>query len=217
MHRHDLPAATQDYQPVETYDLVGGALCFDFANTASGRLVGPFRERLVDYDDLLVWSRRTGLLSEGQAAELAAEAARRLEAAEAVIERARALREGIHRIFSALVADESPLAADVAALNAALAEAGRHRRVTGGPEGWTWTWARGEEPLAWPLHPVAQSAAEVLTEGEVARVKQCASEECAWLFYDVSRNRSRRWCEMKDCGNKAKQREFRRRAASGGG
>jgi predicted RNA-binding Zn ribbon-like protein len=216
MRDDEATSAEQDYEPIETVDLVGGALCFDFCNTANGRGSGRLRERLVDYDDLLVWSRRTGLLSEAQARELSAEAARRPEAALAVMEDGRKLREAIHGVFSALALGETPPPAAVGSLNEALAEAGRHRRVTAGSDGWSWTWDRGEEPLAWPLYPVAHSAGEVLTEGEVARVKECGGEECDWLFYDVSRNRSRRWCEMKECGNKAKQREFRRRTATRG-
>ena len=216
MDDRSVTSPEQDFEPIETFQLVGGALCFDFCNTASGRDEGLLRERLVGYNDLLVWSRRTGLLGEEQAEELAAEAVRRPAAAEAVLAEARALREAIYRIFAALAAGEEAPAEDVSRLNEALAEAGRHRRVAAGSDGWSWTWGRGEEPLAWPLHPVAQSAGEVLTDGEVARVKQCGSESCDWLFYDVSRNRSRRWCEMKDCGNKAKQREFRRRTAARG-
>ncbi|MGH7448040.1 MAG: CGNR zinc finger domain-containing protein, partial [Longimicrobiales bacterium] len=43
-------------------------------------------------------------------------------------------------------------------------------------------------------------------DGELDRVKLCGNDACAWLFIDVSRNRSRRWCDMKDCGNRAKAR-----------
>lgn len=208
---------SDSYEPVETVDLVGGALCFDFTNTASARTVGPLHERLVDYEDLLVWSVRVGLLNEAQAAELATEAAARPGDAAAVVGQAHRLRETIYRVFSAVAAGDTPAAVDMKALNAQLAEAGRHRRVVADEGGWSWTWERGEEPLEWPLHPVVQSAGEVLTDGEVVRVKECASDDCTWLFYDVSKNRSRRWCEMKDCGNKAKQRQYRRRAASRGG
>ncbi|NMB90574.1 MAG: hypothetical protein GYA17_19605 [Chloroflexi bacterium] len=67
------------------------------------------------------------------------------------------------------------------------------------------------------LGPVAQSAAELLTSPESDRVRQCAAEDgCGWLFYDTSRNRSRRWCDMGTCGNKAKaQRHYRRMRAAG--
>ena len=65
------------------------------------------------------------------------------------------------------------------------------------------------------LRPVALDAAELL-EHEVSsgRVGVCEEREvgrCAWLFLDTSRNHSRRYCSMKDCGNRAKQRRHYRR------
>jgi predicted RNA-binding Zn ribbon-like protein len=47
--------------------------------------------------------------------------------------------------------------------------------------------------------------------GEWARLKVCAADDCRWAFYDRSRNRSRSWCAMKVCGNRAKTRTYRAR------
>ncbi|MGH7505429.1 MAG: ABATE domain-containing protein, partial [Longimicrobiales bacterium] len=90
------PQPQPQFEPIEMVELVGGALCFDFVNTGSRRRRGPFRERLVDYEDLIVWSRRVGLLDDQRAAALEAEAARRRRDAERVLEDARALREAIY-------------------------------------------------------------------------------------------------------------------------
>jgi len=49
-------------------------------------------------------------------------------------------------------------------------------------------------------------------EGEWKRLKACAAEDCHWAFYDKSRNRSRTWCSMEVCGNRAKARSYRARA-----
>jgi len=44
-------------------------------------------------------------------------------------------------------------------------------------------------------------------------VGQCADEQgCGWLFVDTSKNRRRRWCDINDCGNRAKQRRYQQRA-----
>jgi predicted RNA-binding Zn ribbon-like protein len=211
--------ATEELEPVETVDMVGGALCLDFVNTGGGRRHGPFSERLQDYEDLVVWARRAGLVESTDAAALQEAATRRPAAAAAVLDDARTLREAIYRIFSARGQDLPPPASDVDELNRALADAGRHRRVARGERGWEWTWERGEEALGWLIWPIAQSAAELLTEADPARIKECGSDNCNWLFYDVSKNRSRRWCEMKECGNRAKQRRHRSRTsgAAGGG
>lgn len=76
------------------------------------------------------------------------------------------------------------------------------------------------EPLARPLWPIAWSATELLTTGDPSRVKVCpgvpdAPIACAWLFYDATKNRSRHWCSMEDCGavTKARRQTGRRRAA----
>lgn len=47
------------------------------------------------------------------------------------------------------------------------------------------------------------------------RLKACADEECQWAFYDSSRNRSRTWCSMEVCGNRAKTRAYRARHSDG--
>jgi predicted RNA-binding Zn ribbon-like protein len=56
------------------------------------------------------------------------------------------------------------------------------------------------------LWPVARSAADLLTSQEQSRVRECAASDCGWLFLDLSRNRSRRWCDMETCGNRTKAR-----------
>ena len=70
------------------------------------------------------------------------------------------------------------------------------------------------DALERPLWPIALNAVELATSSGVTRVKECASDNCNWLFLDVSKNRSRRWCDMKDCGNRAKARRHRARSRS---
>lgn len=47
------------------------------------------------------------------------------------------------------------------------------------------------------------------------RLKACLADECQWAFFDTSRNRSRTWCSMDECGNKVKTRRYRSRKATG--
>jgi predicted RNA-binding Zn ribbon-like protein len=58
---------------------------------------------------------------------------------------------------------------------------------------------------------IADSAAEMLTTGDLSRLKQCPGDDCGWLFEDTSKNRRRQWCDMQACGNLAKVRRFRSR------
>jgi predicted RNA-binding Zn ribbon-like protein len=58
------------------------------------------------------------------------------------------------------------------------------------------------------LEPVIQSAADLLISGNLDRLKRCSNPMCGWLYYDTSKNNSRRWCCMKTCGNRAKANKF---------
>jgi predicted RNA-binding Zn ribbon-like protein len=52
-------------------------------------------------------------------------------------------------------------------------------------------------------------------DGTWDRLKACANDECQWAFYDRSRNHSRHWCSMAECGNRAKARVHYDRAKRG--
>ncbi|MBI4413448.1 MAG: CGNR zinc finger domain-containing protein, partial [candidate division NC10 bacterium] len=80
-----------------------------------------------------------------------------------------------------------------------------------------WRWTGDGQRLDRMLWAVTRSAADLLTSGELAAVRECEAETCAWLFMDRSRNRSRRWCDMKACGNRAKARRHYERKKAGHG
>jgi predicted RNA-binding Zn ribbon-like protein len=200
-----------------TFELSGGALCLDFANTWGDR-ERPEEERLRSYPDLLAFALQTGTLTADEAARLAGRAGREPGEAAAALARAVELREALYRIFSAGAAEAAgatgrgPEAADLERLNAALPEALSHLRLEPRGRELVWAWAAADDPLEAPLWPVVRSAAELLTAEERRRVRECGGGACTWLFLDHSRNRSRRWCSMETCGNRAKaRRHYRRR------
>jgi predicted RNA-binding Zn ribbon-like protein len=190
---------------MDDLDLVGGHVALDFAN--SGSLdAGPASERLGSYPDLVTFAVRTGLIGPGRARELLAEAERRPEDAAVVLERARALRAAVDGVFTAVAASRPPAQDDIDALNAFLEEGMRYRSLEPDARRCGWSWTAGDEPLAQMLWPIVNEAADLLVEGDLERVKACGNDTCGWLFVDLSRNRSRRWCDMKECGNRAKAR-----------
>jgi predicted RNA-binding Zn ribbon-like protein len=191
-----------------TLKLLGGRLSLDFVNTADWHASDHPVEFLTSYSDLVAWSQHVGILTDHQAQRLLKKAARRPGDASAVLERAIALREAIYRIFSAISRGRPPQAADLATFNVELSEALAQSRIVSTAEGFTWDWAGAEDALDWMLWPVAHDAAGLLTSEELDRVGQCADDRCGWLFLDTSRNRSRRWCSMEDCGNRAKARRY---------
>jgi predicted RNA-binding Zn ribbon-like protein len=56
------------------------------------------------------------------------------------------------------------------------------------------------------IGPLAWAAVDLLRSDELGRLKRCPPQDCRWLFIDRTKNRSRRWCEMATCGNRAKTR-----------
>ncbi len=198
--------------------LIGGDLCLDFVNTVGGRDgAGPHSppavrdDKLGGYGDLVAWSRHAAGTSEARARELARRAARRSRDAADVLERARTLREALYRVLRALMAGVRPGAHDVERLNDEVSAARRRERLVPAGNGLRWEAVEGEEPLESVLWPICRAASALVTSGDLSRLRQCAGEGCGWLFLDRSRNRSRHWCTMKDCGNVSKVRRFRRK------
>lgn len=194
---------------VKRTESVGGRLCLDFANTVEPRRGGPGRDHLAHYADLVLWALHAGGLSGERAERLLDEAGRQPREARAAFRRALALREAIYRAFAAVVRGEEPQGSDLEALARANAAAAKHSRIIRDADGFAWGWIQ-EADLDRPLWPLARCAVELLTGGALERLKECPAEEggCGWLFFDESKNRSRRWCSMADCGSKAKMRRL---------
>ncbi len=186
-------------------------LCLDFVNTVGGRTGDAPNDRLHSYADLVAWGEAAEILTAAAAARLVAAAAQDPAQAAAVLYRAVELRETLYRIFVQIDEGAAPIAADLARLNAELGPALAHLRLSLHPDGYAWGWEAESDGLDRVIWPLARSAAELLTSDELDRVRQCANETCGWLFIDRSRNRSRRWCDMSECGNVAKVRRYRQR------
>jgi len=194
--------------------LQAGRLALDFANTADWHASDQPEEKLNSYPDLVRWAEGVGILPEAEAEHLLRVETRRSEDAALVLERAITFREALYRIFSAITAGAPAEAADVSILNEMLATALGRLHLVSTQESFSWEWTAASDDLERMLWPVAQSAADLLTSAELSRVGRCADERCGWLFLDMSRNRSRRWCDMKDCGNRAKARRHYARQRS---
>lgn len=195
---------------MQTFEFQGGQLALDFINTASARTVGPLKDRLGSYDDLVAWAAAAHALPDCVPADLLKAAAQHPRIAARTLDDARALREALYRVFKAFAAGASAPAADMALLNAGFRRANAHRTLccnkpnAHGAPTFEWAWDQGGAELDRVLWPVVLAAADLLTAGEPARLKECGGHDCSWLFLDQSKNRSRRWCSMQDCGNRVK-------------
>jgi predicted RNA-binding Zn ribbon-like protein len=196
---------------IEQLDLIGGHACLDFVNTAGDHLSDQPGEWLLSYRDLLAWAQRAGLLTEGDALRLEQKAAHQPQAAEQALARAIAMRETIYRLLLGIIRQQAPDASDLAAFNQALAAAPLREGVLYQAGAYQWRTSTEDDDLEGVLGRVLWEAADLLTSERLAQVKLCAGEDCGWLFLDASRNQSRRWCSMSDCGNRAKAKRYYRR------
>jgi predicted RNA-binding Zn ribbon-like protein len=186
-----------------------GHLCLDFANTVSWRRSDRPIERLREYGDLVEWARQSGILTTPAGHALVRSARRRPTLADRILARARVLREVIYRLLAGLGAGRPPAPADLELLDREFHDALRHLHLTPTPVGVRLGWARdAEPPLALPLWAAVRSAADMLVAANHRRLKTCPASNCGWLFLDTSRSGTRRWCDMKVCGSRAKARTF---------
>ncbi len=196
------------------FEMVGGRTCLDFVNTGSQRRNGPFKERLETYEDLLTWAIQAEQLTEVEAADLRRLAAAAPAEAAAVVERGRALREAVYRVFTKRSAGEELPAEDLKLISVEYGRAAVNRLLTPAGVGvCTFDW-QTHLSLDRPFWPVAVSATNLVASSDAERVKECATDNCNWLFLDASKNRSRRWCEMKECGNREKARRHYHKSKS---
>ena len=184
----------------------------DFANTSEGTPEGEIeREHLLGYEDLVIWGHRVGLLSGEDGERLLQKGRERTAEADAIYAGALEFRGHLYALFRAVAEGNDPPAESVEALRQFECEALAHAKLAPSGDGFVWKWAPGDD-LAGVLWPVAHSATELLVSGRLGRVKGCAG--CNWLFVDESKNRSRRWCSMEECGTHAKMRRYVARRAA---
>jgi predicted RNA-binding Zn ribbon-like protein len=196
-------------RPFSQDSFVAGEICLDFVNTVGGARGKKNDDMLASFGDLISWSLSAGLIDEARARSF--EAGGRAWPALAVksLQGTIGFREALHAIFKAAGASEPPKEADLDILNGVLADAAAHERLTYADGAFAMRWdfeAAGLDALLWP---VAASAAELLLSPRRLFVRECASTTCGWLFLDASKNKTRRWCDMRVCGNRAKARRHR--------
>jgi predicted RNA-binding Zn ribbon-like protein len=188
------------------FDLDAGIGCLDFTNTRTSS-----GEHLRSYRDLIAFAQQSHLLTQADAEWLQHKASTQPVAAQDVLERALGLRRALRSIFSAVANAQAPDDVEVAGLNLELASSLAHACIEPAPDGgFDWSWS--ERALERPLWPIAREAAELLTSDDQRQlVRECGASDCAWLFLDTSKNRSRQWCSMSSCGNREKARRHYQR------
>src|SRR5215471_14074669 len=159
--------------------LVGGRLCLDFVNSVGARRVstdGELKirdEKLWDYIDLLAWARHASALTESESKKLARECTSRATEAANVFHRALRLRESLYGIFRAVLLKRRADRLHLDALNEELRLARTAEHLVAGRDNFAWQWQAADPSLDRVVWVVARSAAELLTQGDLTRVRQC--------------------------------------------
>jgi predicted RNA-binding Zn ribbon-like protein len=215
-------ATSKQFEAPRQFELIAGHPALDFVNTLDDRFEesGPV-ELLANYDDLLRFVSQAGLIAERQFREL-----KNLKPSPAkrsnVLADAVRLREALAAILYAVFENKQPPKAALLNLETIFKRAAGHRNLSfkriDSPEFPTelsWEYEGIGKDIQSPLWLLAQAANDLLTSPQVGQIRKCASSTCQWLFLDTSKNHTRRWCDMKICGNRNKARLFHLRQGSG--
>jgi len=190
------------------FQLIAGHVALDLVNTFDNRFspAGP-DELLSSYDDLLRFASQARLLTGRQASELKGLDVPAAERAE-VLRQVKELREAVAAITYAQLDGGDLPASALVTLENYFKQANSHRHLNADRRRPAWSWRGLESQVVAPLWLLAQATADFLLSEKAAQLRCCASETCRWLFVDCSKNRTRRWCDMKVCGNRMKARRF---------
>jgi len=172
-----------------SYKLIGGRLSLDFVNTISWPNTDRRHDWLTSPANLSTWLEAVGLPP--------------TEVDQADLTNVGPIRNTITEMLRPLAHSSRPTPAAGQRFNRLLTPAQARRRID--PVTLTWTWKpprRANEML----DPVLVDAADLITANNHDRLKHCPS--CDWLFEDQTRNGRRRWCDMADCGSRAKARSY---------
>ena len=190
--------------------LVGGELALDFANTCSARGSPAQQDHLRRPEHVAQWAAHANVLPAADAEWLVGAVAAEPTLGARLIAEALALREDVYQLGVAIAAGRPAPRERVESLAHAHARALAAGALTQIGANFGWSWRPREAPVEAILGPISLSALTLLQQADLTRVKQCQGDKCGWLFFDATKNKSRRWCEMEICGNRAKQKRFAR-------
>jgi len=190
------------------FELIGGNVCLDFINTLDDRPSTQPKELLKNFYELARFGEDTGILKPEELDFFYERVHLVPEEAADAMRRAIHLREALYAIFTAVMNRQTAPQLALNRLNANLHDAALHSRLVQVEGGLEWRFESMTSRCAAMLWPIARAAADLLASSDVALVRACSSPTCQWLFLDKSKNHHRRWCSMKQCGNRAKVRRF---------
>jgi predicted RNA-binding Zn ribbon-like protein len=202
-YNRDVSAASKAFQ------LFAGHPALELVNTLDLRFSTEPNDLLPAYADLLRLVTQLRLLTAEQARRLGRSVG--AKDAQRVLASTIELREALASLLYARIDGGRPQAAKVETLEKHFHAAGLHRRLSLANGRLMWSWSGVEQRAEIPLWKLAQAASDLLVSSDAERIKDCGDPTCRWLFLDTSKNHTRRWCDMKTCGNRMKARRHQAR------
>jgi len=175
---------------------IGGHLALDFCNTAGEHLAAP-DELLLDWESFLRWASQVGLIGPPSYFELI----RHPEPLDEII----LLREAIYRIGLAVAGVGRTSRGDLDILLKCANVPRPEIELNDNAGRWRPAPSHASGQLCGLL---AAEALSLFCSPKAARIGVCEGGNCGWLFLDESRGKKRRWCDMNDCGSRAKARRY---------
>jgi len=193
----------------KSFKLFAGHPALELVNTLDMRFSAEMIELLPAYGDLLRLVTQLRLLTPQQAGRLARTV--KQKDAQRVLSATIELREALASFLYGRVDGGKLPASKVATLEKHFHAAAMHRRLSTANGQLEWTWSGAEQRAEIPFWKLAQAESDLLVSSDAERVKDCGDPTCRWLFLDTSKNHTRRWCDMKTCGNRMKARRHQAR------
>jgi predicted RNA-binding Zn ribbon-like protein len=181
----------------------------ELVNTLDMRFSAETIELIPTYKDLLRLTTQLKLLTADQSRRLARTVDEKT--AQRVLASTVELREALAAVLYSRIDGSKHPGAQVEILERHFQAAALHRRLVADESHWYWSWSGVERNAEIPLWMLAQAAADLLVSSDAEFIKDCGDPTCRWLFLDTSKNHSRRWCDMKTCGNRMKARRHQAR------
>jgi predicted RNA-binding Zn ribbon-like protein len=190
---------------------VGERLCLDFVNTEV--IAGGSRVDLLgSFEDLAVWCGAAQVISASRATEMTRRWGGGRDA-ERTFKQAVQFRATVRGIVERLAAGRTAVPqAALDSINDVLHTRADTLEIVRAKAGYEMLLRPLIGEPAHLLVPIAKSAADLLTTGDLALVRKCQNPQCILHFYDTTKNHARRWCSMTACGNRAKAAAHYRRA-----
>ena len=191
------------------FELIAGHPALDLVNTLDWRFREdpPPKELLTNYRDLVGFTEQAGLISEAQGRRLLRNTSEGKAAR--IVDAVRELREGAAQILYAALESNDPAASSVRLLERYFRDAQEVQHLMWDGAKLALELSQSPALAELPLWTLSLRTAELMTSDEMHRLRECGNPECRWLFLDTSKNHTRRWCDMKICGNRMKARRFK--------